>query len=319
MRKPWLIIIDPIDKLQIPIDTSIFVGECALKRGISVYFATEFDLTIERSKVHVLASRANEVFVDKAPRLVAAEKKLLSDFAVIFIRKDPPFDPSYVKLCWLLATVSGKSLILNAPELLLRYHEKMLPIEGLAQGFLKKTDVTNTFLGDAAAARADLGDAPCILKPFLGHGGRGVEKHRASDLDDKKVTADTLVQPYLSEIEKLGDFRVIFIQGKVRGFFSRFPKAGHYLSNVAQGGTPKLVSMSAAQKKTMDRVSKFLKKLGVYLAGVDLIGTKVSEINITSPSGLRIYSNLSGENLADELVVGAQKLIARGKHTFGRA
>jgi glutathione synthase len=310
--KPWLIVLDPVEKLDKHIDTSLFIAECAMKRRVPVYLATEQDLSIEASQVHVRASKLLEVSVGSAPRLEAAKTAKLASYAAIFIRKDPPFDSSYVRLCWLLGTASSASLILNTPDLLLRYHEKMLPMEGLAQGFLKRSDVTPTFLGAPAAAREFLaGQANCILKPFLGHGGRGVEKPKVSDLTDAHLGSDTLAQPYLSEIEKLGDFRVIFIDGKMAGFFSRFPKAGHYLSNVAQGGTPKIVSMSAKQKATMERVAKFLKHLGVFFAGVDLIGTHVSEINITSPSGVRIYANLSGINLADKMVVSVQRRLAR--------
>jgi glutathione synthase len=309
--KPWLIVLDPVNKLEPILDTSFFITEEAIKRRVPVYFTTEFDLSIEKSKVHAKASKVLHAEVPQIPRLAAPEKKKLEDFSVIWIRKDPPFDAQYVRLCWLLGTASSKCTILNTPDQLLRYHEKLLPMEGLAQGFLKPGDVTTTFLNASAEAKESIGaKGSAILKPLLGHGGRGVEKVQDGNWASAKVTPDTLIQPYLTDVETLGDYRVLIIAGKVAGYFTRLPKSGHYLSNIAQGGTPKFVELKSSQKKVLERVCKFLKKLDIFFAGVDLIGNKVSEINITSPSGVRLYFNLTGVNVCGAMV---EKAIKRSK------
>lgn len=301
--KPWLTILDPIESLETKLDTSLYISNTAIGRGVVVYFATEHDLQIVQGAVWVRCRKVIQAPSGQPPSLESETKKKLTDFGLIFIRKDPPFDSAYVKLCWLVGTAAKKSLVLNPPEVLLRYHEKMLPLEGVAQGFLKKSDIAPTFLNAPLEASQFLrGESECVTKPFLGHGGRGVEKVRVSELERLAHPENVLIQPFLPEVQTVGDFRVLFGEGKVLGCFSRIPKKGEFLSNIARGGSAELRPLSASQKRVLERLGKFLKKLGVFLAGADLIGNHVSEVNITSPSGVRLYFNLTGTNVAERLV-----------------
>lgn len=302
--RPWLIVLDPFEKLEPILDTSLFIGEQALAQNVPVFFATEHDLSIEKDKVYVRPLKALQFHDGKLPSVEIAPKQALKNFGVIWVRKDPPVNSAYIKLCWLLGTVEKTVKVLNSPSLLVRYHEKMLPLEGVAQGFLKPVDITPTYLGNASEEAIEVlpKTDSYICKPFLGHAGRGVEKKTTAELQNSKAITDTLIQPFLPEVQTMGDFRVLYTLGKMDAWFARVPKPGQYISNIAQGGTAKVVPLSAGQKKVLERTGKFLKKLGVTLAGIDLIGTKISEINITSPTGTRLYQQLTGKNIIEEMV-----------------
>jgi glutathione synthase len=244
-------------------------------------------------------------------QLGASEDRALRDFKAVWIRKDPPFDVSYLTLCWLLALEEKHVAFFNRPSSLLRLHEKLIPFEAVAAGALKPAELVPTHIGDSATARRFLekGDYdPAVRKPFLGFGGSDVKKFSWKNGDSlPKAGEMELTQPFLPEIATAGDRRVFFIGGKLAGDFVRRPKAGEIVSNIARGGSAHLVKMTARQKATADRLGRFLKKQGVVFAGADMIGNHVSEVNITSPTGIRTYVQAGGIDLAPRLLDYAER------------
>ncbi len=267
---------------------------------------------MENGKVKVHARRCLKIDPDVVPELGDVEERDVRSFSAVWIRKDPPFDTSYVSLCWLLSLEEKNVCMLNSPSLLLRYHEKLIPFEAVAAGFLKPRETVPTHIGDSASARRFLEGGeydPAIRKPFLGFAGADVKKFslRAGDALPKQEALE-LTQPFLGQIAKVGDRRVIFLGGKVIGDFVRLPKQGEFVSNIARGGSAHLVPMNARQKEVARRLGAFLKKVGIVFAGADMIGNLVSEVNITSPTGLRSFESVGGPKLASQIVTYVERL-----------
>ena len=303
----FLIVADPVDRLKPKGDSSLVLVREMLRRGHRVFWA--LDSGIEYAgHVSAWAFPVESCERDELPVLGRPDWQELSSMEAVLIRRDPPFDASYVRLCWLLALAESKTWMFNRPSLLLRYHEKLVPLEAHAQGFLHDEDIISTHMGtlDRAKDFARAGKFhEVITKPFLGFAGGGVEKMSAADFMASSRSADTdeaLVQPFVGEVVKEGDRRVFFLGGELLAQFTRMPKSGGFISNLAQGGTALSAPLSTAQKAVLGRLGEFLKSSGIELAGADLIGNRISEVNITSPTGLRSLEALEGNDYAGKIV-----------------
>lgn len=302
---------DSWDRIKPRTDTSLALVRESLARKHSVYWATASALRLENGKLWIRAVPCRSCAPGEIPEMGTEEDRKIRDFRLVWIRKDPPFDSAYLSLCWLLALEEKQVCMLNRPSLLSRYHEKLLPFEAAAQGFLKPSDLVPTHIGDAQTARAFLESGEWtsgIRKPFLGFGGSDIKRFSVSSgmpLPNEKELE--LTQPFLEEVTRLGDRRVFFLGGKVIGDFVRMPKAGDYVSNIAHGGSGKMAPMTAAQRAVAERLGRFLKKVGIAFAGADMIGKRISEVNVTSPTGIRTLAEISGIDLAPRIVSYAER------------
>ncbi len=278
-----LVVADPQVRLNRKIDTGLSMAQEALRRGHEVYWATDRDVSFEKGVVRV---NAQKIYGKSSPL-----KKPLTYFQSVWIRKDPPFDDSYVTLCWLLALHEKEILMINRPSLLLRYHEKMLPFEAEKAGFLKKTEVIPTWM--FGSGKGERMKGKCITKPWLGHGGLGVRLHKFQT----KPAPQALLQPFLKGVVTNGDRRVFFLNGKYAGDYVRLPAPGKIVANLNQGARPVLRPMSKKEKDICRRLGKFLGSTGILLAGADIIDERVSEINITAPTSFNVLRDLAGIDL----------------------
>jgi len=320
MKLRLFFVADPTEKLRPESDSSLAMLREASKRGHHAYWLTSDEVEYVNGKVMLRARSFVNFRSDGLPVLGEIEVLPAEKFHAGFIRKDPPFNEDYVRLCWILALVENQVFFVNKPSLLVRYHEKLLPLEGFSQGFLKKTDLIPTHLGSGPSAAAfvqNLKTPLIISKPFLGHGGRNIiqtsrEGFISEGLKKPEQWEGVVVQPFLEEVLQ-EDRRVLIIDGKIKGQFVRIPPKGGFIANLAQGGTAEKRPLSRAQKSAAERVGKFMKKVGIVLAGVDLIGSKVSEINITSPTGFLSYQKLAGDNLAVDVLETIERNVLRRK------
>jgi glutathione synthase len=231
----------------------------------------------------------------------------------VFIRKDPPFDAQYLSLCWLLNMLPSNILVTNKPSVLISHHEKCVPLLALKSGFLGPDDVipSNIFFARESytnwrQSQEGKGSSRWIVKPWLGHGGRGVRRADSlSDLDDlladsNAFEAGWIVQPYHEMIEHTGDRRVFYLDGKIRGSFVRRAQTGQYVTNLAQGGYAEYFDMTEAEVALCERVARYLRSVGIDFAGIDVVDTRINEINITAPTGIRTLQKFTGEKLAHE-------------------
>lgn len=320
MKLRLFFVADPIEKLRPESDTSFALMREAVQRGHSAFWCTDSEVEYVNGKVMLRARPLLSFGENGFPVLGEIEILPAEKFHAGFIRKDPPFNEDYVRLCWILALVEEKVFFVNKPSLLVRYHEKLLPLEGFSQGHLKKNDLIPTHLGSGPSSAAfvqNLKTSKVITKPFLGHGGKNISQiHRdefiAHGLKQPERWEGIVVQPFLEEVLK-EDRRLLVIDGKVRGQFVRVPPPGGFIANLAQGGKAEFRPLSKKQKSAGERVAKFMKKIGIIFAGVDLIGEKISEINVTSPTGFLSYQKLTGENLSSYVIDSIEHNVLRRK------
>lgn len=300
-----LFIADPTEKLKPAGDSSLAMLREALRRRHEAYWGLAENLEYRGGRLRIVARRCEECGPDDRPVLGPEESLWLSETKAVFIRKDPPFDASYVRLCWLLSLEETKVVMVNKPSLLLRYHEKLVPLEALALGFLRPEDLIPTHIGDLDSAKAWVAEhrfAKVIAKPFLGFGGSRVHLYEGAHFQDWEPSSDEkeelLVQPFEEAVLKRGDRRVFFLGGRLIGDFVRKPAEGGFVSNLAQGGSAISLPLEGPEQEVLERLGKFLAHVGIDFAGADLIGTKISEVNITSPTGIRNLLKLENRDIS---------------------
>jgi len=312
--KTVLFVADPPAALNPRGDSTLALAEAALVLGYQVHWTTPQQISLHGHHVEISPVAALKGLEEALPRSphspvwdfsVQHENRTLDQYSAIFIRKDPPFDSEYMSFCWMLALAFSRPegtpiRCYNTPQSLLSYHEKTVQFAALEAGVIgtadvipavvtRKTDLVKSSLQHWHSQGFHEG---FVIKPWLGYGGRGV--HFAADSDAafeiwvaENQNALQIVQPFDPLVHSTGDVRVILAREKIIGCFARKPLAGKIASNLAQGGTAHAYELSDHQQQLMKRVAKFLVSKGIVFAGVDLIGDRINEINITSPTGLR--------------------------------
>lgn len=341
MTQALLIVGDPLDKLNYGSDSSLAIAQGALELGLTVHWATPESIELLNTSVIVENPITIEkVFAHRAPQVAPSGKTfdLGHSYRRILIRKDPPFDAGYTDLCWLLTQLPA-GLVVNAPQALLLHHEKLAPLllarsgtipdyalvpQLISQSPERLIGYANQLFQTATSLLSTLKNEPdfaqftykVLCKPWRGHGGRGVQTFSSiEELNDwlKLLPRDPrtalleeriILQPLLPEIFSHGDRRVFVVNGKVIFDFVRRPAKGRVEANLAQGGTAELSAMTPLQRELSENIALELKKRGVLIAGLDFIGDRITEINITSPTGLRTYESLSGRAISKSVVQG---------------
>ncbi|KAB8028140.1 hypothetical protein [Fluviispira multicolorata] len=313
IQKKVLIVADSIKKVKVLSDSSLALAQIALENEFAVHWCESHHVNfysnsiILNKLIAIQSISKNEIKYEE----VLGRNFQFSEYQYCFIRKDPPFDEEYKDLCWILASQS-KVKVLNPPEALLSYHEKALQWRAFSEGILTENNLIPTcvtmdlnVIENFCSQYFELFENGFICKPWLGHGGESVEffKDKSSlfDFVNKKYSGEKeklMIQPFLKEIYTEGDRRVIVAGGEIICDFIRLPPQGKVASNLAQGGSAVLREMTSEQKALCQKIALFLKEKNIYLAGLDVIGNRIGEINITSPTGLRTYEMLTGQNTA---------------------
>ena len=221
----------------------------------------------------------------------------LANCKFILIRQDPPFNLKYISTTYILETIKDKVKIINDPSSIRKISEKLYAIKYLKYMpptiFSQNIDEIKKFFRK---------NEKVILKPIYSFGGNDI--HLLSKFDLKfikkfiKKHEYIICQKYLPKINK-GDKRVFLINGKVMGAISRVPKKGSFLSNMSKGAKPINTQLTNIEKKISKLVAKNLRKENIFFAGIDFIDQKLNgDINVTSPTGLKTFYDLSNVNLA---------------------
>ena len=297
---------DPIEHINIAGDSTFALMLEGQRRGHSHFVYEPQDMALRTSadgQVRVFATGRcvlvrdveGDHFTAKAP-----ETHDLSDFDVVLMRQDPPFDMAYITATHLLEHLPDSTLVVNDPVAVRNAPEKLLVLE-----FAEFTPPTLITRNRAVieAFRRDHGDI--ILKPLYGHGGAGVFRLTANDanfsalyeLFAENFREPFIVQQYLPQVASEGDKRIVLVDGELAGVLNRRPQAGEVRSNMVAGGQAELAEPSAADLAIVEAVGPRLKELGLLFAGLDVIGGKLTEINVTSPTGLRAILRLGGPDI----------------------
>lgn len=310
-----LFVMDPVELLHIEGDSTYAVMREHTRRGWDVAWCTPGDLSVLDgvARAAVVRGRVEET----APHFVETgrEQAPLGAFDVVWMRKDPPFDMRYIFATYILDLAPRSVLVINDPVGLKRFNEKLW---AMAFADLQPSTLLSR---DAKELRSFVEAQPegAVLKPWDGNGGRGVFVTRRGDRNlgamIETLTAAgrdfVIAQAYLPGVAE-GDKRILIFDGEPVGAVLRVPQAADHRANLHVGALAEPTSLSDADRHICDRLRPHLKEHGQVFVGIDVIQGKLTEINVTSPTGLREVHRLTGRELWVDLVdVVAAKHAAR--------
>lgn len=309
------IVIDPIESIKPKKDSTVAMIKAAMEMGADIFYMTIDDLFIEDNRAKSI-SRPLKLTDNPLQwhELGPSEIRALTDFDYVLMRKDPPVDKRFIHACYMLehAARDGAN-VLNNPTALIALNEK------LYAGYFPDLCPATVVSSDKEVLRRFLEiHKKIIIKPLDAMGGAGVFMVTADDVNFEVIwelhtnrgTYPVIAQEFLPSITE-GDKRIIVINGKAFDHvLVRSPKAGSIRGNMAAGGHTHVRSINEVERKICDIVGKDLLKRGIVFAGIDIIGDKLIEINITSPTGLREISAACGINVANVLM---QEILVQGK------
>jgi glutathione synthase len=292
---------DPIGSIDISGDTSFALALEAQSRGHSVWYYTPDSLSLNEGRVEAvgqalsLRDKAGDHFTAGAP-----ERRSLDGFDVILMRQDPPFDMAYITLTHLLEMLPPTTMVVNNPAEVRNAPEKLLVtmFTELMPPTLISRDIE--VIRGFRDHHQDI-----IVKPLFGNGGAGVFRLPPGDqnlnalLEMFLATSrePVMVQRYLPEVRQ-GDKRVILVDGEAVGAINRVPADGEARSNLHVGGTAEASELTARDLEICAIIGPELRRRGLLFVGIDVIGEYLTEINVTSPTGIREIQRLTGLNIA---------------------
>ncbi len=290
---------DPIEHVDINADSTFRIALEAGRRGHELYVYTPDKLIFREGRV---MARARPVTLQaKAGAHVSFGPEETLDLAacdVVWLRQDPPFDMGYITTTHLLEMIHPDTLVVNDPFWVRNHPEKLLVLQ-----FPDLTPPTMIArdLATIRAFKAEHGDV--ILKPLYGNGGAGVFR---LDPNDRNLASlhelftginrePLIVQKYLPAVSA-GDKRIILVEGEPIGAINRVPADGETRSNMHVGGRPEKIGLSARDREICAAIGPLLREKGQIFVGIDVIGEWLTEINLTSPTGLQELERFDGTN-----------------------
>ena len=295
---------DPIETVNINADSTFRIAEEAQARGHELFFYTPDHLAFQEGKV---TARGQNFTVQRVQGQHADLSEMqevdLADFDVIWLRQDPPFDMHYITTTHLLDLIHPDTLVVNDPFWVRNYPEKLL--------VLRFPDLTppTTVARDLETIKAfKEKHSDVILKPLYGNGGAGVFR---LDQNDRNLASlhevftgfsrePLIVQKFLPDVSN-GDKRVILVDGEPIGAINRVPAKGETRSNMHVGGRPEKVGLTERDRRICAAIGPLLREKGQIFVGIDVIGDYLTEINVTSPTGIQELERFDGINAAEKI------------------
>jgi len=287
-----------LKKINIQTDTSFFLGLEAQMRNYDIYYYEPKDLSFENGKVKAMCFKVK--FINDKRKPIKITKRLnfnLLKSNLLLIRSEPPFNQQYINTTFILEHISKSVKIVNDPKSIREVPEKLFSIR-LAK-YMPPTLISEDL---REIKRFFIKYKKVVIKPIDSYSGNDV-KLLASFNKSKikkfiKKYNHLMFQKFIPQISK-GDKRVFIINDKIKGAISRLPKSGSILSNMSKGASAKKIGLSKQERKISRIVANELRKKNIYFAGIDFIkGKLIGDINVTSPTGLKTYFDLTGINLA---------------------
>ncbi|QPZ92276.1 glutathione synthase [Thioclava electrotropha] len=295
---------DPIEAVNIEADSTFRIAEEAQARGHELFYYTPDRLIYREGHVY---ARGWPLVVrrEKGNHFTLGEETEinLGDWDVVWLRQDPPFDMGYITTTHLLERIHPETLVVNDPFWVRNSPEKLLVLDfpDLTPPTLIARD-----LEAIRAFKAEHGDI--ILKPLYGNGGAGVFR---LDPNDRNLSSlhelfiginnePLIAQKFLPAVSK-GDKRIILVDGEPVGAINRVPAAGETRSNMHVGGRPEKVELTARDREICKRIGPYLREKGQIFVGIDVIGDWLTEINVTSPTGIQELERFDGVNITGRI------------------
>lgn len=292
------VLMDPTSTIQIDADSTFALALEAQARGHQLWHFLPTAISYRQGQVTATAHAmtVQRVADNPAPLGDAETLNLATDLDVILMRQDPPFDMQYITLTHLLEGIGDQTLVVNNPREVRNAPEKLFVTE-FAQ-FMPPTLITR----DEQAIRAFREQHPhTIVKPLFGNGGAGVfylkpDDENLSSLLENLLGASReqlMVQAYIPEIRQ-GDKRIILVDGEPIGAINRIPADGEARANLHVGGRAAKVALTEREREICAALGPVLRQRGLLFVGIDVIGDYLTEINVTSPTGLQELQRFDG-------------------------
>jgi glutathione synthase len=287
-----------LKKINVETDTTLFLALEAQKRGYQIYYYEPSNLSFIDGKVTVNCFQLT--FFEETKKFYKINKKLnfdLSKAKVLLIRNEPPFNQQYINTTFILEHIAKKVKIINHPKAIREVPEKLFSIKLIK--YMPPTLISENIDEIKKFFRKY---KKVIIKPINGYSGNEVVllKTFNTKIINKYLNKHNHVifQKFLPQILK-GDRRVFIINGKIKGSISRVPKQNSILSNMSKGAVAQINKLTIKEIKISKETATLLKNNNIYFAGVDFVqGQLIGDINVTSPTGLKTYFELTGKNLA---------------------
>jgi glutathione synthase len=301
MRLNVAVQMDPIERINIKGDSTFALLLEAQKRACPLSYYTPDRLAMRDGKVSatvrplVVRDIVGDHFTLGEPHHTD-----LASFDVVLLRQDPPFDLAYITSTHLLERVHPKTLVVNDPGHVRNAPEKVFVTE--FPDLMPPTLITRD-LDAIKAFRAEHGDI--VMKPLYGKGGEAVFRLQREDLNFGSLydlfaatfREQWVVQKFLPAVRD-GDKRIILVDGEFAGAINRVPAIDDLRSNMVRGGVPAATELTDREREICARLGPALRERGLLFVGIDVIGDFLTEINVTSPTGIRAIKNFGGPDIA---------------------
>ena len=308
----FLFLMDPPEKVSIKKDTSFAFMEGAEARGHEIYYLPKGGISLNQGIVHFKTTLIRTQRVDGEP-FVFGEANTLTDADIdaVFIRPDPPFDPEYLMNTWLLDHVSERVLVINNPSGIRTVNEKVWATQ--FADIIPRTLLTR-HKDDYLQFLKEEGQV--IVKPTDGHGGTAVFRVRQGDSNanvifevlSKNERTEVIVQEYLPDAA-VGDKRILLLNGELLGAVLRVHSPDDHRNNFFAGGHAEATAVTEREMSIIQTLKPHLKRLGLYFVGIDTIGERLVEVNVTSPTGIQEASHFANERLDDKVIAFVEDLV----------
>ncbi|AWW74745.1 glutathione synthase [Erythrobacter sp. KY5] len=295
---------DPIENINIKGDSSFALMLAAQERGYEVFEYHVESLTLDaedRLFARCFPVTVQRVVGDHFEKGEPQRLDLGRDIDVVLMRQDPPFHMGYITATHLLERVQGETLVVNDPANVRNAPEKVMVLD--YRRFMPPTLVTRS-VDEVKRFMAEYGAV--VVKPIHGNGGKAIFRVPASgdnltalfEVFNQTWPEPHMVQPFLPEVAE-GDKRIVLIDGEIAGAINRIPGEGEFRSNLAMGGSAEATQLTEREIEICEAMGPDLKRLGLTFVGIDVIGGKwLTEINVTSPTGIVAISEFDGTDLA---------------------
>jgi glutathione synthase len=293
---------DPIERVNVHADTSFDLALEAFGRGHEIYVYEPALLALDDGRVSARARKVDSLKREQGAHVTLGAPAILDLHGVdiVLVRQDPPFNMAYITAAHILERLQPDVLVVNDPRSIRDAPEKLFVTE--FQGLTPPTMITRD-IERIRAFREAHGDI--ILKPLYGNGGAGVFRMTGDDANFNALTElffqafaePVIAQKYIPAVRK-GDKRIILLDGEAVGAINRVPAAGETRSNLHVGGKAEAVDMTERDQEICDRIGPALSERGLVLVGIDVIGDFLTEINVTSPTGVQEIRRFGGPDIS---------------------
>ena len=297
MQKQIAIQMDNIETIDFEFDTSFLIGYEAQLRNYKIFYYNPNDLIIQNGDVqangqYVKLKLDENNYFDYISKRITVD---LKNFNFIFLRQDPPFNMNYITSTYILDLLPDSTKVINNPTAVRNATEKLFTFN--FKKFMPPTIVTNN-INEIENFLDKIGEI--ITKPLYGNGGVGIHRFNKQNFnpDDLKQYLDLpiMAQKYIKEINQ-GDRRLILIDGEYCGSVARIPKDGDIKANFHAGGKAKKTDLVFRDREIIESIGPQLAKNNLFFVGIDIIGDYLTEINVTSPTGIKQINTLNNVNL----------------------